>query len=214
MGYAECMPIHHLFQTPVYSAVLGSASAASLNRRLLRESLQLRLDDRAGRAWSVRNYPAGYTSYNSQSRLQHVSPIFAQLERRIDRHVVRFAKSLDYELRGKRLQMTDCWVNIMRRRGVHGLHLHPLSTISGTYYVQVPRGSSGLKFEDPRLAQFMAAPRATLPGACAQSHLGNVAGTRRPPDPVRELAASRGVIEPGTLASASASVSTTAGSRR
>ena len=158
MGYAECVPIHHLFQTPVYSAVLGSASTASLNRRLLRESLQLRLDDRAGRAWSVRNYPAGFTSYNSQSRLQHVSPIFAQLELRIDRHVVRFAKSLDYELRGKRLQMTDCWVNIMRRGGVHGLHLHPLSTISGTYYVQVPRGSSGLKFEDPRLAQFMAAP--------------------------------------------------------
>src|SRR4249919_1503394 len=66
----QCMPIHHLFQTPVYAAVLESASAAALNRRLLRESLQLRLDDRAGRAWSVRNYPAGYTSYNSRSRLQ------------------------------------------------------------------------------------------------------------------------------------------------
>ena len=38
------------------------------------------------------------------------------------------------------------------------MHLHPLSTISGTYYVQTPRGSSGIKFEDPRLERMMAAP--------------------------------------------------------
>jgi uncharacterized protein (TIGR02466 family) len=41
---------------------------------------------------------------------------------------------------------------------VHGLHLHPLSTISGTYYVRTPRGCAGLKLEDPRLDRFMAAP--------------------------------------------------------
>ena len=54
--------------------------------------------------------------------------------------------------------MTDCWVNIMPRHVAHGLHLHPLSTLSGTYYVQVPKGAPGLKFEDPRLDRFMAAP--------------------------------------------------------
>ncbi len=54
--------------------------------------------------------------------------------------------------------MTDCWANIMPRGVVHGLHLHPLSTISGTYYVQTPRGCAGIKFEDPRLERFMAAP--------------------------------------------------------
>jgi uncharacterized protein (TIGR02466 family) len=41
---------------------------------------------------------------------------------------------------------------------VHSWHLHPLATISGTYYVQTPRGASGLKLEDPRLERFMAAP--------------------------------------------------------
>ena len=54
--------------------------------------------------------------------------------------------------------MTDCWINIMPRQTVHGLHLHPLSTLSGTYYVQVPSGCPGIKFEDPRLDRFMAAP--------------------------------------------------------
>ena len=40
----------------------------------------------------------------------------------------------------------------------HSLHLHPLSFVSGTYYVATPRGCPGLKFEDPRLSKFMAAP--------------------------------------------------------
>ena len=47
----------------------------------------------------------------------------------------------------------------MMPRGVtHGLHLHPLATISGTYYVRTPRGVPGLKLEDPRLDRYMAAP--------------------------------------------------------
>ena len=152
------MPLRSLFPTLVYVAPLGGADGARLARRLLRECLQLRIDDSAGRRWSRRNYPGGYTSYNSQSRLQRISPVFAELERRLTPHVRRYARALDYNLRGRRLAMTDCWVNIMRRRVAHGLHLHPLSTISGTYYVQVPRGSAGLKFEDPRLERFMAAP--------------------------------------------------------
>jgi uncharacterized protein (TIGR02466 family) len=41
---------------------------------------------------------------------------------------------------------------------VHSLHLHPASFISGTYYVQVPRGAAALKVEDPRLSKMMAAP--------------------------------------------------------
>jgi len=45
--------------------------------------------------------------------------------------------------------MTDCWLNIMSRNAVHGLHLHPLSTLSGTYYVQVPRGISRHQIRGP-----------------------------------------------------------------
>ena len=152
------MPLRRLFPTLVYGARLAPAGRAALNRRLLRECLQLRHDDAGGRAWSRRNYPGGYTSYNSHSRLQRTSPTFAQLERALDRHVQRYAAALDFNLQGRRLVMTDCWVNIMRRRVTHGLHLHPLATISGTYYVHVPRGSAGLKFEDPRLDRYMAAP--------------------------------------------------------
>jgi uncharacterized protein (TIGR02466 family) len=147
-----------LFPTLVYSARLGRGNWRRLNARLLRECQQLRLDDEAGRRWSAKNYPGGYTSYNSASRMHQISPTFAALERELNRHVRSFVRGLDFDLSGRTLAMTDCWVNIMPRQVVHGLHLHPLSTISGTYYVKTPKGCAGLKFEDPRLDRFMAAP--------------------------------------------------------
>jgi uncharacterized protein (TIGR02466 family) len=152
------MPIREYFPTLVYTAALGQRGARGLDRRLLAECRQLRADDAAGRRWSAANYPGGYTSYGSAHRLQRLSPTFADLERRLERHVRAFARAVEWNLEGRRLAMTDCWINIMPRRTVHPLHLHPLSTVSGTYYVQIPAGSPGLKFEDPRLERFMAAP--------------------------------------------------------
>ncbi len=150
-----------LFPTLVYRAPLrsrGSRSTAALNARLLEECRQLRLDDGAGRRWSARHYRNGYTSYASAHRMQRLSPTFAALALEIDRHVARFARKLQFALGSRRLAMTDCWVNIMGRGAAHGPHLHPLSTVSGVYYVALPAGAPGLKFEDPRLERFMAAP--------------------------------------------------------
>jgi uncharacterized protein (TIGR02466 family) len=152
------MPIREYFPTLLYTAALGSRGVGALNRRLREECRQLEADDAAGRRWSAANYPGGYTSYGSAHRLQRLSPTFADLERKLERHVRAFARALEWNLEGRRLAMTDCWVNIMPRRTAHPLHLHPLSTLSGTYYVQTPAGSAGLKFEDPRLERFMAAP--------------------------------------------------------
>ena len=152
------MPIQALFPTLIYSAPLQRADGRKLNRQLLRECLQLRADDETGQRWSRKNYPGGYTSYHSAHRLHQLSPTFAQLERRLNRHVRAFTQSLQFDMEGRALAMTDCWVNIMPQQVVHSLHLHPLATISGTYYVQTPRGCAGLKFEDPRLDRFMAAP--------------------------------------------------------
>ena len=164
------MPITSLFPTQVYAGRLSAATRRTLNERLLAESRQLRLDDAAGRRWSVANYPGGYTSYASANRMHTMSPTFAALERLLDAHVARFTRALQFDLRGRRLAMTDCWVNIMPRLVAHGSHIHPLSTISGTYYVQVPQGCPGLKFEDPRLERMMASPpRRRSAGARAQA---------------------------------------------
>jgi uncharacterized protein (TIGR02466 family) len=152
------MSLQVLFPTLVYQAQLRSSGWRGLNARLLRECRQLRADDAAGRRWSAQNYPGGYTSYSSAHRMQQLSPTFAALARELDRHVAGFTRALQMDLGGRVLTMTDCWVNIMGQGVAHGLHLHPLSAISGTYYVGVPAAAPGLKFEDPRLERFMAAP--------------------------------------------------------
>jgi uncharacterized protein (TIGR02466 family) len=150
--------VHALFPTLVYASALQSGDARGFNRQLLKECRQLRLDDAAGRHWSDKNYPGGYTSYGSVHRLQTVSPTFESLRKKLKRHVAIYAAAVEWDLQGRKLDMTDCWVNIMPRGTVHSLHLHPHSSLSGTYYVQVPKGSPGIKFEDPRLERFMAAP--------------------------------------------------------
>jgi len=161
--------IQSLFPTLIYHAPLQrvAASTSEFNRRLLREADQFADDDVAGQRWSERNYPGGYTSYGSLSRLHQISPTFARLERLLQRHVARYALALALDLAGRPLSMTDCWVNIMPSGVSHNLHLHPLSTLSGTYYVRTPPRAAVIKFEDPRLDRFMAAPprRADAPVA-------------------------------------------------
>ena len=160
------------FPTTIYDAPLiggsttGNASVSpkararglAFQRELLGECLQIREVDDAGRKWSKTNYPGGFTSYNTMNQLHRTSSTFGELERRLGRHVRSLATTLELDLTGRSLSMTDCWVNVMPRHAAHGMHIHPIATISGTYYVQTPRGCSKLKFEDPRLTSFMAAP--------------------------------------------------------
>ena len=161
------MPARALFPTLIYAARLARAPASDLHRRPLCECRQYAADDLAGQRWSRRNYPGGYTSYGSLCQMQRVSPTFAELERRIAPHLRAYVAALHLDMRGRKLAMTDCWINIMPPLVVHSQHIHPLATISGTYYVRTPRGCAGIKFEDPRLDRFMAAPprRADAPAA-------------------------------------------------
>jgi uncharacterized protein (TIGR02466 family) len=50
-------------------------------------------------------------------------------------------------------------VNLLKSSGHHSGHIHPHSVFSGTFYVEVPRGSGAIRFEDPRLPMMMAAPQ-------------------------------------------------------
>jgi uncharacterized protein (TIGR02466 family) len=152
------MAIKALFPTLLYHGALIRTAGTRFNRTLLDECQALAASDSAGRKWSAKHYFGGYTSYGSLDRLHLVSSVFAGLARRLDPHVRAFAAKLPYDLAGRRLAITDCWLNVMPAGVVHSLHLHPTSFISGTYYVQVPKGAGALKVEDPRLSRMMAAP--------------------------------------------------------
>jgi uncharacterized protein (TIGR02466 family) len=150
------------FSTQIYTSKLAKPMTTNLIKELGSECYKIKAADREGTAWSKQNYINGYTSYSSTSagfdRLHLISPHFKTLELALNKQVSQFIKQLDYDIAAKDLKMTQCWVNIMGQNSTHTSHAHPLSVLSGTFYVDVPQKSSTLKFEDPRLPLFMNTP--------------------------------------------------------
>lgn len=150
--------IKNLFPSPIYYAPLATKGLKRLNQELLEESLKFSQIDEAGQEWSEKNYRGGYTSYGSIAHLHQVSTTFEDLKKAIDKHVRKYIQHLEMDVDPKAIQMRTCWVNIMPAGTSHTMHIHPLSVISGTYYVQTPKNCSAIKFEDPRMVGFMASP--------------------------------------------------------
>ena len=106
-----------------------------------------------------------------------------------------FARTLDFDLAGRKLVMTDCWVNVMTRQVVHGLHLHPLATLERhvlrAYAARLLgteiRRSAARSLHGLAAAQGARAPR--------QPGVGDGAGGAGQPGVVRELAAARSGAE-------------------
>jgi len=152
------MPVRELFPTLLYQEPLGDDG---LLAELEHSVHALARDDTAGRRWSREHGYRGYTSYASLGDLPQRDPAFADLKRRLDRHVARFAQACLFDLNGRKLRLDSLWVNLLRPGGHHGAHIHPHSAVSGTLYLAMPPGAGGLKLEDPRLPMMMAAPPRT-----------------------------------------------------
>lgn len=156
MKYTSFFPTY-IYQARLLAPRLGNA----LRREISRETAIIKKIDDLGIEWSEKYYAQGFTSYGSMDKLHQSSPTFSELEKAIDAHVSKFARKQNWDLDGGRLKMSTCWVNVMPAGAAHSLHLHPLSVVSGTFYVKTPRGSSPIKFEDPRMDKFMAQPPRT-----------------------------------------------------
>lgn len=147
--------IRSVFPTLLYEADIG---AGLLIERLAHSIRTLARDDKAGIRWSRDKGYAGYTSYASLDDLTRRDPAFAELAKMLTRHGAKFIEECGFEL-GRRPRLDSLWVNLLKASGHHSGHIHPHSVISGTFYVEVPAGAGGIRFEDPRLPLMMAAPQ-------------------------------------------------------
>jgi uncharacterized protein (TIGR02466 family) len=155
------MMLRSLFATRLYEAELGDERFLADLAHSIRTLAE---DDSAGRCWSRDHSYAGYTSYASLNDLPKRDPAFAELARMLTRHAAAFARECAFELpRNPRLD--SLWVNLLKVAGHHAAHIHPHSIISGTFYVEAPKGSGAIRFEDPRLPLMMAAPARTKDAA-------------------------------------------------
>ncbi len=153
--YADLMNIASLFVTRLYRARLEDPTLLAAIEVGARQTAE---DDASGQRWSEKNGYQGYTSYASLDDLAWRNPAFAALGKALDKHAAAFAKALDWDLGKKKLRLDSLWINVLAPGGVHTGHIHPLSVLSGTLYLCVPKGSGALKLEDPRLPLMMAAP--------------------------------------------------------
>ena len=149
------MSVRRLFASLLYE---GQLDDADLLADIEQSCWALAEDDRAGRRWSKEHGYRGYTSYASLNDLPIRDPVFADLKKKLDRHVARFAEECAFDLGGRKLKLDSLWVNVLKPGGHHSAHIHPHSVVSGTLYVAMPKGSGALKLEDPRLPMLMAAP--------------------------------------------------------
>ena len=143
-----------LFVTKLYEAELTHdplLNALAHSIRALAEG------DEAGRRWSRQHGYAGYTSYASLNDLPRRDPAFGDLAKLLTRHAAEFAKECAFDL-ARKPKLDSLWVNLLKAGGHHSGHIHPHSIVSGTFYVEVPKGSGSIRFEDPRLGLMMAAP--------------------------------------------------------
>ena len=143
-----------LFVTQLYEAEIRDPS---LRAELAHSIRSLADDDEAGRRWSKKHLYPGYTSYASLNDLPRRDPTIANLARHLTKHAAAFAKECAFEL-PRKPRLDSLWVNLLRGPGHHSGHIHPHSIISGTLYLEVPKGSGAIRFEDPRLPMMMAAP--------------------------------------------------------
>ena len=142
-----------LFVTKLYEAQVADNLLADLAHSIR----TLAVDDEAGQRWSKEHRYAGYTSYASLNDLLRRDPAFQDLAKMLTKHASEFAKECAFDLPGKP-KLDSLWVNLLHGSGHHGGHIHPHSIVSGTLYVEVPKGSGAIRFEDPRLPMMMAAP--------------------------------------------------------
>ena len=151
--------ISSLFVTRLYRAEVNELAKKPIDfEELAASCMAIAEDDEAGQDWCEKNGYPGYTSYASLNDLPWRFPLFGDLEKALDKHVAAFCKDLGFDLQGRKLKCGSFWVNILPEGGMHASHIHPHSVISGTTYVSMPKGTSALKLEDPRLPMMMNAP--------------------------------------------------------
>lgn len=143
-----------LFVTKLYEAEIADEA---LLRELAHSIRSLAEDDEAGRRWSEDHRYPGYTSYASLNDLPRRDPVIADLAKLLAKHAVKFSQECAFDL-VRKPRLDSLWVNLLRGSGHHSAHIHPHSITSGTLYVEVPKGSAAIRFEDPRLPMMMAAP--------------------------------------------------------
>ena len=140
----EHAEVHALFPCPIQMSKVADADA--VNKRLVAEIKKIQKNTPNGRpeGWTA---PV-YTTLNTSDQL-HTLPGFEFFFSIMQGEIIKFAHALGMDYDNYPLRMKDCWFNVYRSNDGQEPHNHNNSFISGSYYVRIPEGSSGIRFHSP-----------------------------------------------------------------
>ncbi len=101
-----------------------------------------------------------YTTLFTHDKL-HEEPEFSVLTGQILREAEQFAVTLGIDLEHFRLVYKDCWFNIYGWKDGQEIHIHNNSFISGSYYLKIPDGASGLIVHSPVMESMFLPPQSS-----------------------------------------------------
>lgn len=112
-------------------------------------------------ASDIKNYEGGYTTFYNGQSIEHVKGI-PELKEAIYGIVMSFTRELKVEVNPNKCSI-QLWASVIRRDGHHGMHCHPRSMYSGTFYVNVNEKSAPLVLMNPTQQFRMHDPQPSRP---------------------------------------------------
>lgn len=122
---------------PIFSAFLYHATLNVDNNILERYSKNIISDDNS----RVRSNYGGYQT-NDLELNDDISFLFNEIEN----HLHKTAQNIGFK---RKLKLYNFWLNVNNHKDYNAPHRHPKSTMSGVFYIKVPKNSGRIKFINP-----------------------------------------------------------------
>jgi uncharacterized protein (TIGR02466 family) len=98
-------------------------------------------------AVDTENYDGGYTTFFNRQNIEHIRG-YKQLMEAIYGVVLAYTREMKYEVNADKCSI-HAWASVMRKGGFHGVHNHPRSQFSGTFYIKCDETTSPIVFHNP-----------------------------------------------------------------
>ena len=135
------MGLQNLFSTPLYTHFIPQTLADKMEEIIVPRLSDLEFDT---------NVNTDFFKNNNIISLNEIKPFLDYLNLIVNLY------SQESNIAYKKLE--KFWIQDYQTSHSHGLHCHPLSTISGTYYIRANSYSGNLKFHNPNPYMDMEVP--------------------------------------------------------
>ena len=150
------------YPTPVFEK--EDAMPEDFNQKLEKWIIDYSNSNEEAKNWSKKFYGTGFTSYGSEQKLHEKEEVFSELAKGLIPHVKEFLTHIK-AIPPTKITCREMWCTINRPTSGHPRHIHPLSAVSGTYYVNADKDRGCLNIHDPydnRIMGIMFEPKSPL----------------------------------------------------